>query len=250
MIPLRDRLPIRTTPFVTYSLIAANVLAFLVLVGSPESVSHRLVSQWGFVPSRFLADPSAQLLSVLTAMFLHGGWLHVGGNMLFLWIFGDNVEDALGHQRYAMFYLFGGFSAALTQMLVDPASTVPMVGASGAIAAILAGYVSLYPRARVLVLLPIFVIITFFEFPAWLVILEWFVLQVFRGFSEFAYEDGAGGVAWFAHIGGFLAGLVLIRLGMIGKTRVEYEPWRGWHFSSPSRRRPRLPFRARGRWDR
>ena len=249
MIPLRDRLPVRTTPFVTYVLVAANVLAFLAQIASPELLSHRVTAEWGFVPARFSEDPSGQFLTIFTSMFLHGGWLHVGGNMLFLWIFGDNVEDALGPGRYALFYLSGGVFAALTQMLIDPSSTVPMVGASGAIAAILAGYVTLYPRARVLVLLPIFVIITFFEFPAWLVVLEWFALQVFSGFGELAYGDSTGGVAWFAHIGGFLAGLVFIRAAMVGKTRVEYEAWRGWRSSSTARRRPRVPFRARGPWD-
>jgi len=245
MIPIRDRLQIRTTPFVTYALVALNVLVFLGQFALPSNVDQQLMAQWGFVPARFLQDPLAQLWTVFAAMFLHAGWLHVGGNMLFLWVFGDNVEDALGHTRYALFYFGGGVLAALAQLLVDPASTVPMVGASGAIAAILAGYVSLYPRARILVLVPIVIVITFFEFPAWLVVLEWFALQVFRGLGDLAAAGGTGGVAWFAHIGGFLAGLVLIRLGMIGRTRVDYDPWHGWQ---SSRRRPRVAYRRPQRW--
>ena len=165
MIPLRDRLPTRTTPIVNYALLALNGLAFLWQTAAQEVGYEQLAVDWGFVPARFLADPITQVLTVFTAMFLHGSWLHIGGNMLFLWVFGDNVEDAIGHLRYVLFYLAGGLLAALAQLVVDPSSVVPMVGASGAIAAVLAGYVSLYPRARVLVLMPIFVIFMFFEFP-------------------------------------------------------------------------------------
>ena len=123
-----------------------------------------LAYDWGFVPERFLKDPVAQVMTVWTAMFLHGSWLHIAGNMLFLWVFGDNVEDALGHGRYLLFYLAGGFLAAMAQCLAEPSAAVPMVGASGAIAAVLAGYVTLYPKARILVLFPVFVVFLFFEF--------------------------------------------------------------------------------------
>lgn len=228
MIPLRDRLPTRTVPFVNYALLAINVVSFLWELASIEAGYADFVRDWGFVPARFVADPRADAITILTSMFLHGGWMHIAGNMLFLWVFGDNVEDALGHFRYAVFYIAGGILAAGAQLFVDPSSMVPMVGASGAIAAVLAGYVTLYPKARVLVLLPIFVIITFFEFPAWLVILEWFALQLLSGLGSLAVPTAGGGVAFFAHIGGFVAGLLLVRVFMIGKQPLAYDPWHGW----------------------
>ncbi|HEU4413086.1 MAG TPA: rhomboid family intramembrane serine protease [Polyangiaceae bacterium] len=212
MFPLRDRLPSRTTPFVTWLLIAANVLAFLYELAMVEAVGDRFIMAWGLVPARFARDPAAEAVTVLTSMFLHGGWLHLGGNMLFLWIFGDNVEDRLGHLRYTLFYLLAGGAAAAAQFLIDPGSRVPMVGASGAIAGVLGGYVLLYPRARVLVAFPIFFFIQFFELPAWVVIGEWFILQLFNGALSLGPRAAAGGVAFFAHIGGFVAGLVLIKL--------------------------------------
>lgn len=248
MIPIRDRLPTRTTPVVNYVLLALNGLAFLWQLALEQGGYTALAFDWGFVPQRFLADPIGQGATVFSAMFLHGGWLHVGGNMLFLWVFGDNVEDALGHGRYVLFYFAGGFLAALAQLVIDPTSTVPMVGASGAIAAVLAGYVSLYPKARVLVLFPVLIIFLFFEFPAWLVVLEWFVLNVLQGLAALG-EDQAGGVAWFAHIGGFLAGLLLVRLGMVGRPRISYEKWHGWRTPRPSRRGPRVAYgRPPGPW--
>jgi len=249
MIPLRDRLQTKTVPFVNYALLAINIVSFLWELASIESGYAEFVRDWGFVPARFLADPRADAITVLTSMFLHGGWMHIGGNMLFLWVFGDNVEDALGHLRYAVFYVAGGVLAAGAQMFVDPSSTIPMVGASGAIAAVLAGYVSLYPRARVLVALPIFVIITFFEFPAWLVILEWFALQLLSGLGSLALPTTGGGVAFFAHIGGFVAGLLLVRLFMIGKQPHAYDPWHGWR---PPQRSPQQPWgerRQRSWWE-
>ncbi len=243
MIPLRDRLPTRTTPVVNYVLLGLNALAFLWQTALEEAGYVRFAFDWGFVPARFLVDPVGQSVTIFTAMFLHGGWLHIGSNMLFLWVFGDNVEDAIGHVRYVAFYLAGGVLAALAQLIVDPSATVPMVGASGAIAAVLAGYVSLFPRARVLVLFPVLVLFLFFEFPAWLVVLEWFVLNVLQGLGALAGGDH-GGVAWFAHIGGFLAGLLFVRVAMIGRKRIAYEPWRGWS-AARDQRRPRVTYRNR-----
>jgi membrane associated rhomboid family serine protease len=237
MIPIRDRLPTRIVPFVNYGLIALNVMSFLWELASIESGYEQFVTDWGFVPGRFLQNPAGDAVTLLTSMFLHGGWMHIGGNMLFLWIFGDNVEDALGHVRYVIFYVICGVVAAGAQMMVGPDSMVPMVGASGAIAGVLAAYVSLYPRARVLVMLPIFVFISFFEFPAWLVILEWFALQLLSGLGALALPSTGGGVAFFAHIGGFVCGLLLIRLMMLGKTTVAYDAWSGWR-SPPRRRAP------------
>ncbi len=235
MIPIRDRLPTRTRPYVTWAILATNVIVFLSELAAVRSGYAEVTSDWGFVPARFLSAPADDLVTVGTSMFMHAGWMHLLGNMLFLWIFGDNVEDAIGHARFAVFYLLGGVAAVTAQLLVDPSSTTPMVGASGAISAVLAGYLSLYPRARVLVLLPIFIIITFFEFPAWLVILEWFALQLISGFSDLAFGATASGVAWFAHIGGFIAGLLLIRPFMIGRERRSYEPWRTWRVGRDDR---------------
>jgi membrane associated rhomboid family serine protease len=212
MFPLRDRLPSRTTPFVTWLLIAANVLAFLYELAMIEAVGDRFVLAWGMVPARLAHDPSGEAVTVLTSMFLHGGWVHLGGNMLFLWIFGDNVEDRLGHLRYSLFYLLSGVAAAAAQFFIDPGSRLPMVGASGAIAGVLGAYVLLYPRARVLVAFPIFFFIQFFELPAWVVIGEWFVLQLFNGALSLGPRAAAGGVAFFAHIGGFVAGVAMIKL--------------------------------------
>jgi membrane associated rhomboid family serine protease len=235
MIPIRDRLSTRTTPVVTYAILALNVLVFLAELAAAQSGYAEVTSDWGFVPARFMADPSNDLVTIATSMFMHGGWLHLLGNMLFLWIFGDNVEDALGHVRFGLFYLVGGVAAVAAQLAVDPSTSTPMIGASGAISAVLAGYLSLYPRARVLVLVPIFIVITFFEFPAWLVILEWFALQLLSGFSNLALGAQGAGVAWFAHIGGFIAGLVLIRVFMVGRVRLPYERWRTWRVGRDDR---------------
>src|SRR5215208_6160825 len=159
MLPLRDRLPTRTAPVVTYLLIAANILCFFgerLMVMSGYGAA-RLVFDWGLVPARFFHAPVDETVTLFTSMFMHdpSGWAHIGGNMLFLWIFGDNVEDALGHARYLLFYVLCGFGAAFGQMLVGPDSMVPMVGASGAIAGVLAAYVTLYPRWPILVLNPV-----------------------------------------------------------------------------------------------
>jgi membrane associated rhomboid family serine protease len=183
-------------------------------------------------------------------MFLHDptNLLHVGGNMLFLWIFGDNVEDAMGRGRYLSFYLLAGLAAATAQILIDPTSRIPMVGASGAISGVLAAYAVLYPRAPITVLNPIPLLWLFFglffQLPAWLVILEYFVVNVFSGFSSLG--TAGGGVAFFAHIGGFVAGFVLVRPFMSGRERRKADPWRGLRYRYPTR--PPVP-RQRGPWD-
>lgn len=216
MLPLRDHLPARRRPIVTWALITANVVAFLwelalIAAGGPE-----LFHAWALVPGRFVADPIGDAVTVFSSMFMHApdNWWHLGGNMLFLWIFGDNVEDALGRKRYLGFYVLSGIAAAAGQILVDPASPIPMVGASGAIAGVLAAYGSLYPWSPVTVLNPIvplwlFGLVTF-TLPAWLVILEFFVVNLLSGLGSLG--GAGGGVAFFAHLGGFLAGLVLVRL--------------------------------------
>ena len=158
MLPIRDKLPTRRFPYVNYVLLAANILVFAwerLLIATGYN-ARELVFQWGLVPARFLASPLDESVTVLSSMFMHdpASWLHLGGNMLFLWIFGDNVEDALGHGRYALFYLASGIAAAAAQILIDPSSTMPMVGASGAIAGVLAAYGSLYPMSPVTILTP------------------------------------------------------------------------------------------------
>jgi membrane associated rhomboid family serine protease len=240
--PIRDRLPTRTFPFINYLLIVSNVLVFLWEQALAESGYEQIGSVLGFVPYQFSHDPVATAPTILTSMFMHGSWGHLLGNMLFLWIFGDNVEDAVGHFRYVAFYLLGGAAAALTQMAVDPNSTVPMVGASGAISAVMAGYLMLYPTSPVTVINPIFFLWFFIgilpELPAWVVTLEFFVVNLLNtqmSAAESAHR-GMGGVAFFAHIGGFVAGFVLIRFFMIGRSKMKADRWSGWR--PPERRRP------------
>jgi membrane associated rhomboid family serine protease len=239
-IPVRDRLPTRSFPFINYLLIIANVLVFLWEQALAESGYDTIGSVLGFVPYQFNHDPIATAPTVFTSMFMHGSWGHLFGNMLALWIFGDNVEDAVGHLRYIAFYLIGGVAAAMTQMAMDPGSVVPMVGASGAIAAVMAAYLSLYPTSPITVINPIFLLWFFFgiflELPAWIIGLEFFVVNLLAGRTSLeAARHGMGGVAFFAHVGGFVAGFVLVRFFMIGRTKQMAERWSGWR--SPPRRR-------------
>jgi membrane associated rhomboid family serine protease len=242
MLPLRDRLPTRRVPIVTYALLALNILVFVwerltIGMGYP---ARRLVYEWGLVPGRFLEAPFGEAVTIVTSMFMHdpSGWLHVGGNMLFLWIFGDNVEDALGRGRYLVFYLLSGVAAASAQMLIDPHSNVPMVGASGAIAGVLAAYGSLYPRSPIVLLNPVIPLWFFFgifiELPAWVVILEFFVFNVWNGLGSLGSQGG--GVAFFAHLGGFVAGLLLVRVFISSISALEHERWRT--FRTPRFRGP------------
>jgi membrane associated rhomboid family serine protease len=215
MIPLHDDNPTRTRPYVTLAIIAACTVVFLWQITHSQQVQQYIAYALGFVPA--VAFGSRQLppelhvlpagLTVFTAMFLHGGWLHLIGNMLYLWIFGDNVEDAMGHGRFLLFYLICGLAAALVQGLSSPGSTIPMIGASGAISGVLGAYLLLHPRARVLVLVPLgFFFFTIF-IPAALVLGLWFLLQLL---SSASVNPDEGGVAFFAHVGGFLTGLALI----------------------------------------
>jgi len=194
----------RTVPVVTYLLIAANVLFFLVELSS----SNAFITKWAFVPSRFLANPAADFLTLFTSMFMHAGWLHLGGNMLYLWIFGDNVEDRFGQARFLIFYLLCGLGATAAQLVFSLDSNVPNLGASGAIAGVLGSYVLLFPQARVSVLQGQRVI----PMPALIVIGFWFVLQLFSGIGSIAETSDTGGVAYMAHVGGFVVGFVLTYL--------------------------------------
>ncbi len=229
MIPLKDDTPRLSTPLVNYFLIAANVVVFLLQISLDPRSQREFVQTFGLVPERVVlilngalphahahshpVSPVFAFLPILTSMFLHEGFFHILFNMWFLWIFGRNVEDALGHFPYLIFYLVCGFVAAFAQILSGPNSLIPMVGASGAIAGVMGGYFILYPRARVLMLVPFFFIF-FLWLPAWVVLGYWFVLQFLSGVGTALVAGGrnVGGVAFWAHVGGFLAGVFLVRL--------------------------------------
>jgi len=218
MIPLRDNIPSARTPYVNYLLIVACTLAFLWELSTGPRLPA-FISILGFVPERFLLlfstyGPLALPLMVIplfTSLFLHGGWLHLLGNMWFLYIFGDNVEDFLGHRRYLLFYLVCGVGANLIFLLFSPHTLSPLVGASGAIAGVMGAYFILFPGARVLTLVPIFLFITVLELPAYFFLGFWFIMQfLFGAFASASPEAAAGGVAWWAHVGGFLVGVLLL----------------------------------------
>ena len=234
MIPLRDDQPSFSTPFVNYFLIALNVLVFIweSLVGaeSPRAL-NAFVMQFGLVPRHALAvlsghshaSPATAIVPFLTSMFLHASFMHVAGNMLFLWIFGDNVEDFLGHLKYLIFYLASGIAAASAQILLNPDSRLPTVGASGAIAGVMGAYFILYPRARVLIWFPP---IFFFHVPAWLMLGYWFLVQFFSGTLTAAAETAQqGGIAFWAHVGGFAAGVIMIKVFPERPHRYRYGTW-------------------------
>jgi membrane associated rhomboid family serine protease len=192
----------RTTPYVTYVLIAINVVVFLLELQNGDD----FINEWAFVPRRFAEDPSGQLITVFSAMFMHGSWLHLGGNMLYLWIFGDNVEDSFGHLKYLMFYLLAGIAATFAQFAAMPESGVPNVGASGAIAGVLGAYILMFPNARINVLLGRQVV----AMPALIVLGFWIVLQLISGVGTIATTSAdVGGVAYMAHVGGFAAGFLM-----------------------------------------
>jgi len=210
MIPLRDENPTHLTPFVNYLLIALNVGAFI-LQETVGATNPELVRQFAMIPSRITQDPDPfSILTIFTSMFMHAGLAHIGFNMLYLWVFGDNVEDAMGHGRFLAFYLVGGVLASLAHVVTNPNSQIPTVGASGAIAAALGAYLIIYPRSRVLTLIPLGFFIRLTMVPAVLVLGLWFVLQLFQGVATLGGPD-VGGTAFFAHIGGFVAGLILAK---------------------------------------
>jgi membrane associated rhomboid family serine protease len=242
MLPLRDNNPTRWFPIVTILLIALNVLVFLYELSlqqaGGEDALNGFFCQSGLIPvqvTHLLGLASSRAvegnsicgglenvgppvtLDLLTSMFLHGGWLHIGGNMLYLWIFGNNIEDAMGRLRFIIFYLLGGLAASLTQVLITPSSGVPNIGASGAIAAVLGAYIVLYPRAQVQTLIFLGYFIRFDSIPAIIVLGYWFVLQLFSGLTSLGADATSGGVAVFAHIGGFVFGAVLARVFTLGR---------------------------------
>jgi membrane associated rhomboid family serine protease len=250
MFPIRDDNPHFLTPIVTYGLIAANVLAWALLQGfGTEPSLSRSVCQLGLTPGELLqlASPGARVpiaegvvcvvtdmpswFTPLTSMFMHGGWMHLIGNMWFLWIFGNNVEDSMGHARFLAFYLLCGFAAAAAQTMADPASIVPMVGASGAIGGVMGAYVMLYPRVHVHMLVFLGFFVTTIAVPAVFMLGYWFVLQLLSGWLSNAAE---GGVAFWAHVGGFVAGAVLVLL-FRNPRLLDRHPYYGFRRGSPTR---------------
>jgi len=217
MIPIRDTIPSRNPPVAVWILILANAFVFLLELGMPEPVLNEFFRLFGIVPARYTHPAWAEIFGFpaddywpfLTSMFLHGGWMHIIGNMWTLWIFGDNVEDRMGPVRFTIFYLLCGIAAGIVHMGLNPQSTIPTVGASGAIAGVMGAYFFLFPHSRVIVLLPVLFLPFFFEVPAVTYLGFWALSQVFSGTLSLAGPQNVGGVAWWAHVGGFAAGLVL-----------------------------------------
>ncbi|MGV6850423.1 MAG: rhomboid family intramembrane serine protease [Marinibacterium sp.] len=215
MFPIRDHNPSGRTPYVTYGLIAANVAVFLIYLGllGNDAGLNRFYATWGIIPAGVSRGDG--LITLITSMFLHGGFMHLAGNMLFLWIFGDNLEDEMGHVPYALFYLAAGIGAGLIQVVSAPDSTIPTVGASGAIAGVMGGYLLLFPKARVDILLILVIIFKVIPIPAWVMLGVWFGFQFVGGLGS---DPEAGGIAYWAHAGGFVLGLLMtvplwLRLG-------------------------------------
>src|SRR4029453_14961063 len=200
MIPLRDIIPSRTTPYVTIALVTINALAWFYEISMPERTLQSFLSIYGVVPARF------ETSTLITSMFLHGSWSHVIGNMWYLWIFGDNVEDRVGHGRFVVFYLLCGIGAALAHVAAESTSLLPTIGASGAIAGVMGAYFVLYPRSRVLTLIPLIIIWEIVEIPAIFLLGFWFVMQLFSAGAVAVTANTAGGVAFVAHIAGFVIG--------------------------------------------
>lgn len=218
MIPLRSTERIYAPAVVTTGLIVINTIVFLYQATMSPYQLNMFVEQWGIVPDQL------RMVTLLTSMFLHGGWIHLIGNMLFLWVFGRNVEDLLGGPRFTAFYLLCGLISAAVQVIASPYSRVPTIGASGAIAGVMGAYLIKFPRARIVSLVAIFVFITTMEIPAAWLLLYWFAIQFLSGLGSLATTDySGGGTAWFAHIGGFLAGMGLIKIFP------ERRRWRNWY---------------------
>jgi len=217
MLPLKDLNPTRRIPFVTYALILANVLVFIWEQTLSATELQEAFMNLSIVPAYVFQDPLSleTFLDFVRSMFFHGGWAHLIGNMLYLWLFGDNIEDRMGVVLYLFLYFLGGSIAAFAQIIFSPNSLIPMVGASGAIAAVLGAYLILFPGVRVMGIVPLGLINAFTEWPAWIVLGLWFVVQLFNGLVTVAVETSTtGGVAFFAHVGGFVVGLVLTWLFM------------------------------------
>jgi membrane associated rhomboid family serine protease len=218
MIPLRALLYRNSTPITTLLIIALNVLCFFFELSQPRYLQSAFIQHYGLVPDQL------RLTSLITSMFLHGGWLHLIGNMWFFWVFGSHVEDAMGSAKFLVFYLVCGIAAAIVQLFTNLGSPVPTIGASGAIAGVMGAFLMLYPRVRVVTLVFIVIFITTFEIPAAFMLLYWFAIQLLSGLGSYSNITDAGGVAWFAHVGGFLFGLLLVRL-FVTNHRPRYSQW-------------------------
>jgi membrane associated rhomboid family serine protease len=234
MIPISDDNPTNTVPFLTVGLVVACVLVFIYEITLGPQAGERFVYQFGAIPAAIFGIEPLPVgainlppyVTLFTSMFLHGGLMHLIGNMLYLWIFGNNIEDSMGHARFILFYLTCGVIAAMSHAVFDPASVVPMIGASGAISGVLGAYLLLYPRAHVTVLIPLGFFLSRMEIPAGFVLGFWFIFQILSGAASVG--SAGGGVAWFAHIGGFVAGMALI--GFFKHRSVRF-------FNPPHRRR-------------
>ncbi|MCD6276891.1 rhomboid family intramembrane serine protease [candidate division WOR-3 bacterium] len=228
MIPLRDTIRSRTFPILTYFLIGLNVFVFLVENSLPVHKLDSLVVMYGIVPARVIHSPFTGFYTLFTSMFLHGGWTHLIGNMWALYLFGDNVEDVMGHLRFLIFYILAGVVAGLVHILFNPLSTVPTIGASGAIAGVMGAYFILFPRSTIITLVPLFFLPLFIEIPAVVFIGFWFLSQFFNGTLSLVTPGVLGGVAWWAHVGGFAFGLLFHKL-FTGRRRKIYPdeifPW-------------------------
>ena len=219
MIPIRDTIPCNCRPYVSWSIMAICIVVFAVMQLIPEQLSRQLIYFYGMVPIRYsdpqwaanFGLPPDSYLSFLTSLFLHGGWLHIVINMWFIWIFADNIEDRMGHGRFLIFYLLCGLIATVIQWYFDPELVIPVVGASGAIAGVLGAYFFLYPYARIVIWVPIFFLPIFFEVPAIAFLGFWVIIQLQQATSSLLFEEVTASVAWWAHIGGFIAGAVLFQ---------------------------------------
>ncbi len=216
MIPLRALLRRQSTPFMTLLIIVINVFCFLIETVQPGYMQSAFIAHYALIPDHL------RPFSLVTSMFLHGGWLHLIGNMWFLWVFGSHVEDALGSARFAVFYMVSGIVSGTVQLLLNFGSPVPTIGASGAIAGVMGAFLILYPRARVVTLIFIIVFITTIELPAAFMLIYWFAIQLISGLTSFSSFTDQGGVAWFAHVGGFLAGILIVKAFLGNRRRYSY----------------------------
>ena len=221
MLPLYDTVRSHKFPLINLLLIVSNILAFLYEQQLSPTVLEHFIFTWGLVPAHLISNPATAWITIFTAMFLHGSWIHLLGNMWFLYIFGDNIEARLGGARYLVFYLLSGVAAVFLQTYILPSSDVPMIGASGAVAGVLGAYLILFPHSRIASLVPILFIFTIIEIPAVIFLLFWFALQLYSGL--FAIQGSSGsGIAWWAHVGGFLFGIIMV---FFFRTKTTYRSW-------------------------
>ena len=242
MFPIKDENPTQTRPYMTCILIGLNILIYFHQISLTENENYTLILEYGFKPAHFFSYNTQKyynispILTIFTSMFMHGGILHLLGNMLFLWIYGNNIEDSMGHIKFLIFYLICGFTAAFLQAIVSPTSSTPMIGASGAVSGVLSAYFLLFPKARVLTLIILVIFITFIRIPAGILIGLWFLSQITNAYF---IDPNSPGVAWYAHIGGFLMGLFLIPF--LKKKKFKF--FSSGTYKKPKTKKIRLKFR-------